>query len=367
MNRLLLLLALVMTFGCDQEEATIPEPVEEEPGLYFPSINAEDWETTSTEGLNWDANQLTDLYEFLETNSTRAFIVLKDGRLVVEKYWGKNIAGTTPFGRETRWYWASAGKTLTAFLVGLAQEEGLLSIEDQTSAHLGAGWTSLSQEKEDLITLRHQLTMTTGLDFGVPDQHCTDPECLQFKANAGDQWYYHNAPYTLLEKVVGNASGLSYNNFTDDRLEKKIGMSGDWLKSGFNNVYWSTARDAARFGLLILNQGKWQDQVIMTDPAYFQSMVNSSQELNPAYGYLWWLNGESPVIMPGSTRSFNITLAPDGPSDLFAAMGKNGQFIDIVPSQNLVVIRMGEAPDDSLVPVLFHNEIWKKLGVIVGM
>ena len=47
--------------------------------------------------------------------------------------------------------------------------------------------------------------------------------------------------------------------------------------------------------------------------------------------------------------------------DLFAAMGKNGQFIDILPSENLVVIRMGQAPDDSLVPILFHDEMWSML------
>ncbi len=366
MIRLLLFLVLVLTFACNDEEVTAEAPMNEQQDPYFPPNSTENWETTSIDLLNWNEDRMEDLYKFLENNGTRAFLILKDGRIAVEKYWGKNIANTAPFGRESKWYWASAGKTLTAFLVGLSQEQGFLNIEDRTSAHLGVGWTSLPPEKEDLIRVRHQLTMTTGLDFGVDDLHCTDPECLQFKANAGSRWFYHNAPYTLLERVVSNATGISYNEFTNRHLEEQIGMSGNWVESGFNNVYWSKARDAARFGLLILNEGKWKENRIMSDLDYFQSMVQSSQDLNAAYGYLWWLNGESPVIMPGSPRALQTTLAPDGPVDLFAAMGKNGQFIDIVPSQHLVVIRMGEAPEDSLVPVLFHNEIWKKLSNILN-
>jgi hypothetical protein len=73
---------------------------------------------------------------------------------------------------------------------------------------------------------------------------------------------------------------------------------------------------------------------------------------------LWWLNGKGKVIYPGLPNTFSSDIAPTAPADLFAAMGKNGQFIDVVPSQNLVVIRMGEAPDNSLVPVKFHDDMW---------
>ena len=52
--------------------------------------------------------------------------------------------------------------------------------------------------------------------------------------------------------------------------------------------------------------------------------------------------------------------------DLFAGMGKNGQFLDIIPSKNLVVVRMGEAPDGSLVPITFHNEMWEKINLVIN-
>jgi CubicO group peptidase (beta-lactamase class C family) len=340
-------------------------PTEPSTDLYFPPTNGTEWATIAPESLGWDIAELNDLYNYLSENKTRAFIILKNGRIVIEKYWGNNIFETAPFTQTSQWYWASAGKSLTAFLTGIAQQDGLLTIDDKTSDYLGTGWTSLSLEKEGLITIKHQLTMTTGLDYTISDLDCTDPACLQYKADAGTQWYYHNAPYTLLEKVIENASGKIYNQFTDEKIETRIGMNGTWILSGYNNVYWSTARDAARFGLLILNKGKWDSDLVLSDAGYYNAMLTSSQNLNLSYGYLWWLNGKNSTIFPGSPSAFPISTTPDGPSDLISAMGKNGQFVDVVPSLNLVVVRMGEAPDGSLVPVVFHNDLWLKLMEII--
>lgn len=335
--------------------------------LYFPPADGEVWETVTPESLGWDDDELTALKALLSANNTRAFIILKDGKIAIEEYWGNNLLNTAPFTAATAWYWASAGKTITAFLVGLAQQEGLLNINNRTSDYLGTGWTSLPALKENLITVKHQLTMTTGLEYNAVDLDCTAPSCLQYRTDAGSQWYYHNAPYTLLENVVEAASGLSYNSYTSSRLGTKTGMSGTWLRTGdYNNVYYSTPRDAARFGLLILNRGKWDKEPVMTDTVYFHSMVNTSQDINLSYGYLWWLNGKQSIIYPGMTNPFSISMAPAAPADLFAAMGKNGQFIDIVPSLGLVVVRMGEAPGTSLVPVTFHNEMWQKIMEVIG-
>ena len=84
-------------------------------------------------------------------------------------------------------------------------------------------------------------------------------------------------------------------------------------------------------------------------------MINTSQSLNPSYGYLWWLNGKESIIFPILSNSFNISMSDNAPTDLFAAMGKNGQFVEVIPSKNIVVIRMLIVP---LVPFTFHNEMW---------
>jgi CubicO group peptidase (beta-lactamase class C family) len=361
---ILAILSLIVFTSCSNDEGGIenPDTIQE---LYFPPIGEDTWETISVESLGWNSDKQTDLLEYLELNNTRAFIILKDGKIVVEEYWGNNVFETASFNQNTNWYWASAGKTLTATLTGIAQEEGFININDMTSDYLGEGWTSLAQDKEDLITIKSHLTMTTGLDYEVNDLDCTLPSCLNYKADAEAQWYYHNAPYTLLSEVISQATQMTYNQYTDEKIEDKTGMNGQWIQSGFNNTYWSTPRDMARFGLLMLNKGIWDETPILSDGNYFNAMTDSSQNLNPSYGYLWWLNGKDSIIFPSLDFSFEMQLANEAPSDLVAGMGKNGQFVEFVPSKNIVVIRMGETPDGALVPIAFHNEMWEKISDLI--
>ncbi|MCO5268901.1 MAG: T9SS type A sorting domain-containing protein [Brumimicrobium sp.] len=111
--------------------------------------------------------------------------------------------------------------------------------------------------------------------------------------------------------------------------------------------------------LLILNNGNWNGNQIMTDNAYFNQMVTTSQNLNKSYGYLWWLNGKQSYMVPGLQVVIPGTLIPNAPSDMISAMGKGGQFLNVVPSENLVWIRMGEEPNNSLVPFLLNDDIWE--------
>jgi len=359
----ILLLGLLL-IACETSKDE-PTDASEETSLYFPPLNTEEWQRASPGDLGWNPSALDELLSFLEDNNTRAFIVLKDGKIVIENYFGNNILNTSAFDQNTRWYWASAGKTLTASLVGIAQTEGFLNLDDPSSDYLGNGWTSLPAEKEALIQIKNQLSMTTGLEYDVDDLNCTLPSCLTYNTDASEQWYYHNAPYTLLEKVVENATGVDYNTYTDQKIESTLGMNGEWISQGFNQVYWSTARDMARFGLLMLNQGRWEDTDVLSDNSYYDLMLNSSQSLNPSYGYLWWLNGKESIIIPDLPNSFNSSLSENAPADLMAGMGKNGQFVEVIPSKNLVVIRMGEAPEASLVPLAFHDEMWGKINQVI--
>lgn len=327
--------------------------------LYFPPLTGNTWETLSPDSLGYCEDRIQALYDLLETNNTKAFMLLKDGRIVLEKYFGT-------FTQDSVWYWASAGKSMTATLVGIAQQEGLLSIEDKTSDYLGTGWTACPPDKEDLITVRHQLSMASGLDDGVPDNYCTLDTCLVYKSDAGTRWAYHNAPYTLLDGVIEEASGQNFNQFFNQRITQKTGITGLWLKIDYNNILWSKARSMARFGLLMLNNGNWNNTPVLTDPAYFQAMTTPSQDLNESYGYLWWLNGQPSYKLPGLQINFPGPLFPAAPSDVFAALGKNGQFVNVSPSSGLVMVRMGNEPGtDAEVPALFNNDIWVKINELV--
>lgn len=359
----ILLLLLVFTQSCKNDSDNF-DPVNTVP-IYFPPINSAEWQTVTPESLGWNVSAIPELNKLLEENGTRAFILLKDGKIVLEQYFGKNLTGLASFNQNTNWYWASAGKTLTAFTIGKAQEEGFLKIQDKTSTYLGIGWTSLSAQQESLITIRHQLTMTTGLDDEVADNHSFIPKDLTYKANVGTRWAYHNAPYTLLENVVAKAVNQNFDSYFKAKLTDKIGMDGFWQWVDNDHVYFSTARSMARFGLLMLNKGNWNSTKIMTDSNYLNEMVNTSQQLNKSYGYLWWLNGKESFRIPESQIEFMGSFSPNGPADMVSGIGKNGQYVSVVPSKNIVLIRMGENPESVPVPFMFLNEIWGKLNLII--
>lgn len=325
---------------------------------YFPPVSGT-WETRTPEALGWDSGALPPLKEFLDSEKTRAFIVLKDGLIVIEWYFGS-------FTADSVWYWASAAKTLTAFTVGIAVQDGVIDPDASSSRYTGVGWTSLTTEQEAQITVRHQLTMTTGLDDGVPENHCTSPSCLQYLTSPGSRWAYHNAPYTLLDAVIEKATGSTLNQYVISKVRNPAGMRGGFFAQGYNNIYVSDARSAARFGLLVLNRGNWDGKAILTDTAYFRKMVTPSQNFNPSYGYLWWLNGQSHYMLPGSQVKLQGMLAPSAPPDMFSAVGKNGQIISVTPSLNLVVVRFGDSADQSEVSLLLLRQIWDRLAPVVN-
>ncbi len=328
--------------------------------LYFPPKTGSAWDTVSPASLGWCTDSIPQLLQNLDATNSKAFIVLKDGKIVIEHYFDG-------FTKDSVWYWASAGKSLTAFLVGLAQEQGYLNIHDKTSDYLGTGWTVAPPAKEDSITIWHQLTMTTGLDEGVPEQDCTDDTCLVYLADAGTRWAYHNGPYTILDEVMASATGQNLNIFLAQQLQAKTGMTGLYIKRAYNNVHFSTPRSMARFGLLALNKGTWEQDAVMADTAYFNAMTNTSQNINLGYGYLWWLNGKATYRLPQTQFTFTGSIVPNAPAEMYAAIGRDGQIINVVPSQGLVVIRMGAAPAiNSLVPNAYVDSIWKWLNPVLN-
>lgn len=326
--------------------------------LYFPPLTGNNWDTLSASSLGWCTDKIGELYQYLDQKNTKAFIVLKGGKIVLEKYFGT-------FTQDSIWYWASAGKSLTSVACGIAIQEGYFKMTDSSSNYLGKGWTNCPPAKEALITVGHQLSMSTGLDDGVKDNTCTLDTCLEYKADAGTRWAYHNAPYTMLDGVIEAGTGQKLNAWVNKKILTPTGMAGLYLKNGYNNVFYSKPRSAARFGLLMLNQGKWDNTPVLSDTAYFRKMTNTSQNLNKSYGLLWWLNGKSSFMVPQLQLVFPGELFTHAPSDMFSALGKNGQFINVVPSQKLVMVRMGNDPGGGDVPFQLNDSIWVRLNAVI--
>lgn len=319
---------------------------------YFPPIIGNTWDTISPKDLNWCTDSINSLYTFLNDIETKSFIILKDGKIVLEKYFGT-------YTEDSLYFWFSAGKSLRATLVGKAKEEGLLNLTDKTSDHLGKGWSGLASTKEDLITIWHQITMTTGLD--ETKFSCVTPSCLNYVADAGTRWAYHNGPYNLTKDIIEKITGKTLNVYTNTSIEIPIGMKGFWLDYLGNSTYTSRARDMARFGLLVLNKGVWDTDTVLRDTTYLRQMGTSSQNLNPSYGFLWWLNGQHSYVGTSSPVLINQHISPNAPPDVYTAAGSKGQFISISPSNGLIMIRQGLSSTINYTEFDMHDQLWKRI------
>ncbi|MBZ4033228.1 beta-lactamase family protein [Flavobacterium sp. 17A] len=354
MNRFLNAILIILLFSSCSKDTIDPDPVPiPEETMYFPPLTATTWETKSISDLKWNQNAVQPLLDYLELKNSKSLIILVNGRIVLENYFNNHNASAN-------WYWASAGKTLTSTITGIAQQEGLLNINNKVSDYLGTEWTSETLAQESQITCKHLLTMTSGLDDSTDD---VNPENLIYKADAGKRWAYHNV-YVKLQDVVAKASKQSWENYFNAKLRDKIGMNGNWVQLGVNSVYTSTTRSMARFGLLMLNKGKWENNTILNE-TFFNEATTTSQNINLGYGYLWWLNGKASYHLPQSQLTFQGNIIPTAPSDMFMALGKNDQKIYVIPSKKMVVIRMGDAADNvNLALSDFDKTLWEKISAL---
>jgi CubicO group peptidase (beta-lactamase class C family) len=348
-------LTLLLLSGCSSDSTNpTPTPTPAE-NIYFPPLTGDVWETKSIANLGWKQTAVQPLLEYLELKHSKGFIILVNGRIVMENYFNGH-SNTAP------WYWASAGKTLTSTLTGIAQQEGLLNISNKVSDYIGTGWTSETLAQENKITCKNLLTMTSGIE-DIANGDAVDPAHLTYKADAGTRWAYHNV-YVKLQDVIAAASGQTWSNYFNSKLRDKIGMTGAWRQVDNNIVYYSTTRSMARFGLLMLNKGKWDNTTILNE-TYFNEATNTSQNINLGYGYLWWLNGKSSYHLPQSQLQLNGSIIPSGPNDMFMALGKNDQKIYVIPSKKMVVIRMGDAADNvNLALSDFDDVLWQKINAL---
>lgn len=306
--------------------------------------------------MGWNEAAIQPLRDFLLEKNTKAFMILVNGRIVMEEYFD----GHTP---TSAWEWNSAGKTLVSAATGLAMEEILVDFNTPASAYLGEGWTNMPLDKENLITPGHLLTMTSGID---DTKQLVVQQNLTYVADAGTRWAYGNVFQKLID-VVAEASGQDFDTYFNARLKSQIGMDGYWNYGAIFTIYYSSARSMARFGLLALNKGKWEEAQILNE-AFFSQATATSQDLNRSYGYLWWLNGKANFMLPTDQTVYPGPLVPNAPSDMYAAMGALDQRLYVIPSKKMVIVRMGGAsdPDNPNFAVSgFDNALWEMINAVI--
>lgn len=322
---------------------------------YFPASD-EGWEKIPPLTAGWNADGLDALLQFAESRRSTGIVILLNGRILTEQYWDPGrFASTaqyrfekTPEG-QIREDVASMQKSITAMLFGIARAKKLVDFDTPASKLLGDGWSKLPVEQEHAITMRHLLTMTSGL---------TDD--LAFQAAPGTRWRYNTPAYQKILPALAKASGKEANTLTREWLTGPLNMRhSEWrMRPQMRGMvgFVTTARDMARFGLMVLAGGEWKGKRIV-DAAFVAEALHPSQQLNPAYGLLWWLNGH-PVLRATGARA--PTLIASAPADLAAAQGALGRKVYVVKSLNLVAVRIGGNADEKGEPD-FNREFWRLL------
>ena len=308
-----------------------------------------------------------DLDSYLKENNTSSFLVSEKGKIVVEKEFKvrKNLKPKSLMffnllrhglieGRSQEDV-ASIQKSIVSILIGIAQQKGLIDINESVTSYIGS-WTQLSAEKESLIKVRNLLTMTSGLDVD-----------LNYNAEPGLKWLYNTRAYSQLINVLEKTSGLSINELSSEWLFDKLQMNETFWKErkkgrmGFpkdSAKYGlvTTAKDLLKFGEFILNGGEVGTDHVISDIDFFDDTFLKSQNMNEAYGYLWWLNN-SKTHMTWEKELSSGNLFSYAPEEAILALGLGSRVLAIVPSEELVLVRLGSFPDDKN----FNNKLWDYL------
>jgi CubicO group peptidase (beta-lactamase class C family) len=279
------------------------------------------------------------LEDFLESTETRAFLVVHDDRLVYEGYFN----GADGEQLQTSF---SAAKSFVSTLVGIAADDGLLEVSEPVTTYLPE--LAERDERFEEITIGDLLTMSSGIAYeeeGTPwsddalTYYGTDLRELaltgsEIEEPPGETWRYNNFHPLLLGLVLERVTGSSVSDFMSEQLWKPLGAEADasWsldsedsgfekLESGVN----ARPRDYARFGLMMLHEGRWNDQQIVS-PEWVREATQVSVESDPAafYQYLWWVG---PPEESGAAS--------------FYAQGKYGQLVAVFPAQDVVIVRLG--------------------------
>jgi CubicO group peptidase (beta-lactamase class C family) len=278
---------------------------------------------------------------------SRAVIVVQAGREIAERYAPGFSADTPLLG------W-SMTKTVTGVLVGTLVKAGKLSLEQKS---LVPEWRGLGDSRAD-ITLDQLLRMTSGLRFSENYGDPLEDVALMLftRANGaayaidkplevapGTRWQYSSGTTNILSRIIRDAVGgteQDYLAFPRQALFDRIGMrsaviepdsSGMLVTSSF---MYATARDWARFGQLLLQDGVWNGERILPEGwVRYMTTLTPLSKRKDFGAHLW-------VKVPPPFDSV-VTPRPQLPPDTFHAVGHEGQFVSVIPSRQLVVVRLG--------------------------
>lgn len=363
-NRIILIIvnvAILFSSGCTEESNTqtdtgnynytIPEDIGD--GLLTSSIN--------DAGL--DEQTLSDMMSFIDAtggHQIHSILIVKNGALVFEEYFdgfqydfnAPNLQGAyIRFGYNTKNYLASVTKSVTSILFGIAKDKGYFQSTDELLLDHLPGYDDLLIGDKANMTLKHLLTMTSGLEwdeytypYGDQRNDVTslfrgDPTWFilqkDLMTTPGTAWHYNSGNANVLSDIIRRNFGRSVHYFAEEFLFGPLGITDyRWEMLNDNYIFASgglhlSSRNMAKLGLLYANQGIWNGQQIVSSEWVDESIQNystpfgSGNGFSNGYGYQWWLNR----FLVG-TQAHNC----------FFGVGWGEQYIYVFPDIEMVVI-----------------------------
>ena len=281
-----------------------------------------------------------------EAQVTLSFIVVQDGQILHERY----APGVNAFTKTRTW---STAKSIASTLIGMLVDEGRLDLD----APLPFDWLpenagSPETDPRRHITLRHALNMSSGLypvdswgmeyATGSGFSYWAGASSVEGARNRslmrepGTFWDYENYDTLLgvyaMKLAIGDPQ--AYLEFPRERLLDKLGMRNTFLSTDrfgdfiLSSQVYTTARDLARFGMLYAQNGMWKDERLLSEEwiEFVRTPAPATSESGNSYGGQWWL-------VPDDRT--------DVPSDAYSTAGNRGQYVVVVPSHDLVIVRRG--------------------------
>lgn len=279
---------------------------------------------------------------------TRAVIVVHNGKIVAERY----APGFSATSKLIGW---SMTKSITNALVGILVKQGKLNIDDPATVRT---WT----DERKNITLNDLMHASSGLsweeNYGGPSGATNmlfkkkDMGLYAAEAKAamkpGEVFYYSSGTTNIISRIVREAIGdEGYYKFPYEQLFYRIGMYNTTIEPDAGGTFvgssysFGTARDWARFGLLYLNDGVWNNERILPEGWVTYTTTPAKGADRGQYGAQFWLNAGA----PGNPQN---RYYPDAPTDLYWADGFEGQNVFVIPSENLVIVKLSLSQGDYL-------------------
>jgi len=357
----LIFIASAVVGWCAAAGARAQAPVD-----YFPTDN---WRTSSPEEQGLNRKKLKKLVKRIRRNGISgidSLLIVRNGYLVSESYfngWGADDLHTLQ----------SDTKSVTSLLVGIAHQQGLIQSIDQKVVSFFPEYERIKRldDRKAAMSLRDLLTMRTGFNWsedpyeGSPLFELNNCRCdwLKFTLDwgmrepPGTRFEYNSGGVILLGGVVRNVSGMPTDTFAQRFLFDPLGITrARWFYGEPDNLPHMGGGlnlrplDMAKIGYLVLRQGRWENQQVVSEDWIAESLQHSVRfprtfAGRPVdYGYLWWL-----LHLEGR--------AGDGPdADIYTAAGAQGQWIFVIPKYDMVVVSTGSTQQfDKAVDFLYSD------------